>query len=56
MKLPKVLLSAIIAGLAIQAEVACSKSKENPAAKTTAEKEKEDKKTNHDPCPACGMG
>ncbi|WP_164714327.1 chryseobasin-related MNIO class RiPP peptide [Chitinophaga rhizosphaerae] len=55
MKLPKVLIGAIIAGIAIHTLPSCSKDNDvNPKDKKEAEKKKEE--NNRFPCPACSMG
>lgn len=55
MKLSTSLLSAIVAGIVLQGAIACTKSKDDPASKTS-QAEKEKKKAPAEPCPACGMG
>lgn len=55
MKLSTALLSAVIAGITLQAAASCSKTKEDPS-KQTSQQEKGKKKAPVDPCPACGMG
>lgn len=56
MKLPKVLIGAIIAGIAVQTLPSCSKDKDTSPQKTEAQKKEEEKKRTMDPCPGCGMG
>lgn len=56
MKLPKVLIGAIIAGIAVQTLPSCSKDKDATPQKTEAQKKADEKKRASDPCPACGMG
>lgn len=55
MKLSTALLTAIVAGITLQAATSCTKTKEDPATQTS-QQEKEKKKVPTDPCPACGMG
>lgn len=57
MKLPKILIGAIAAGIAIQTLPSCSKDNDvSPKDKKEAQKKEEEKRRNTDPCPACGMG
>lgn len=57
MKLPKILIGAIAAGIAIQTLPSCSKDKElTPQQKEEAMKKEQEKKRNIEPCPGCGMG
>jgi hypothetical protein len=59
MKLPKPLLVAMLAGIALQTVESCTKHKDDPK-KEQEEKEKEKEKEKPKPfpysCPACGMG
>ncbi|WP_341834868.1 hypothetical protein WJU16_18160 [Chitinophaga pollutisoli] len=56
MKLPKILIGAIIAGIAVQTLPSCSKDSDLTPQQKEAKKKEEEKKRNMDNCPACGMG
>jgi len=56
MKIPKVLLGAMLVGIAVQTTTSCTK-KEQAKIQPMPEQQKEQAQPpNYDPCPACGMG
>ncbi|WP_157986682.1 chryseobasin-related MNIO class RiPP peptide [Chitinophaga alhagiae] len=56
MKLSKILIGAIMAGIAVQTLPSCSKDGDLTPQQKEAKKKEEEKKRNMEPCPACGMG
>jgi hypothetical protein len=56
MKLPKVLLSAIAVGVAVQATTSCGSKKNDPTPKEQAGKNGQEGTKVPMNCPACGLG
>lgn len=56
MKLPKLLLGAVLVGITMQTVTSCKKDKLTTEQAEKKKKEEEFKKRFPDGCPACGMG